>query len=414
MRLKSLALSLTLASACGGGGSHKPSQQEKFPEEPIPEPQIPEKIPEEPKKTFSFDTKTVEPLKLSPFDIFRVELKKPAEDLIEYFKGAVKNWGVSRDTGHIPEEYLKEWSGRPTYDIPEDPDHPIPEDHKKRLDGYFDRMIKRCPVLAKPEYNSPVHIQWYYNLATTGISGKYTGNQIHLISGENGKTIYAPTMFSFLKNSITLHPEVSHREKTYVHEWGHHLAASIDFNMGRVSYATHEFNESWAEIIRYLCYGSFYHKEDDYAFFYGNWFDNFQGSKEYLSRDRSVASSGEQYSIKSLEACFLYEKKRGFYNHRFLLNAVIEAYKRIEGRKRDNFPYPTMWQVKKEGGGNWITGSWMTGLFEDGGELAKPKYQPLIVTKAEFLERFKEVYECGDEPEELIDAEIEGLKKFEW
>ena len=411
-----------LTQSCGSNSSPKADryptydrpQPPSFPTAPLP--------PEEPNKTVDtiidtyspdFSPLSAEMYRISPDDIPVID------DYLKFQQGIVLNWTTSRYTDHTPKDFLRLWDQDNVKYVDET------EGRVKgieKLGTTRQNMLSRCPSLALPEYNAPVEIHWVINESSKG-GGKYKATDIFLTEDQKLKTIYNGGLFPWLnqtiwingKNALWDYPIQTKAElgepwgidKSFVHEWGHHLAYAIDVNLGRSSYQSWQFTESFAEAIRYTCFGSSLDKPEILEIEYQSLRQNLGSDHKDLRNPRRRPISGDQYSLESMETCIAHEMYHDRFHPNGFLNALIEAYKRVEGRKLDPNPYPIQFDFD----GGYAQAPWAGGGFQDNERIAKN--QPLLVTRAEFLERFLEVYDCGL-ANEFIEADIEGMRKFEW
>ena len=414
---------LILTQSCGSNSSPKAVRYPTYerPQPPsFPTAPMPPEEPSEPKEddTISvyspdFSPLTAEMYQISPDDIPVID------DYFKFQQGIALNWTTSRYTDHTPNKFLGLWE-QDTIKYVDETDGRVKGIEK--LETTRQNMLSRCPTLAIPEYNAPIEIHWASTDAK--MTGKYKSAWVFLTQDlVANQTIYNGGLFPWLNNTIWIYGEnslwnypnqtVAERhgglgiDETFVHEWGHHLAYAIDVNLGRSSYQSWQFTESFAEAIRYSCFGSGLDKAKILE-------SEYQQLRQYLGSDhkdlrnpRRTPISGDQYSLESMKTCIAHEMYHNKFHPDTFLQALIEAYKRVEGRKLDPNPYP----IKFDFDGGYAQAPWAGGAF--GEDMRIAKNQPLLVTRAEFLERFLEVYDCGL-ANEFIEADIEGMRKFEW
>ncbi|MFW7382345.1 MAG: hypothetical protein ACOH5I_26345 [Oligoflexus sp.] len=359
----------------------------------------------------------------SPLTARMVELKKSdvpiVDDFFRYQQGIAVNWGESRTSDHIPSTYISLWNPNDIKYVDETKGE---VKGIEKLEIARKNMLSICPNLALPEFNAPIEIHWKADESTKS-GGSYKAVDIFLSEDLNLNPVYNGGLFPWLNQTIWIngknllwdypHQTTGELEKpwgidqTFVHEWGHHLAYAIDLNLGRSSYQTWQFTESFAEAVRYTCFGSSLDKPEILESEYRELRRELGGEHKQLRNPTTLPVQGSKYSLRSMEKCIAHEKYHGKFDPNDFLSAIIEAYKRVEGRKLDPNPYPIYFDFN----GGFAQAPWAGGAFGENMRIAEN--QPLLVTRAEFLERFLEVYDCGL-ANEFIEADIEGMKKFEW
>ena len=353
---------------------------------------------------------------------FRESKTKYVDDLLTHLKTFLSVWGTSKKVSHIPTEYLSQWNG----DIEYVDDTNGEVKGIEKLEPIYQKMLEKCPVLSLPEHNSPVTVFWDQGIDDT--TGLYTYNKITLgefIHADASKEMrytgailpnVASSIRVYGKNDAWDYPNQTTEESgnpygidwTFVHEWGHHLKTSIDINLGRMSYRTYELAENFAKSIEAVCGGSHLDLPDIVDSIYENRLstnDNIQLWSDIL-RDVTDAFPGAQYALRSMESCIVHEKYLGRFDSNTFASALIEAYKRTTGRLLDPNPYPLKFSDGTSANGGWVEFSLIT-------PTSAAKTQPMMSTRAEFLDRFLEVYDCGA-ANEHIRADMESKLKFEW
>lgn len=420
-----LTFGLMIAS-CDSKGSGSNSSNPPVITKPKPKPPKPQPKPDPDPKPEDEVLRLYEPY-FSPLTATMYELKKSdvpiVDDFFRYQQGIALNWDKTRYSDHIPSTYLSLWNPDEILYVDETGGEVkgIEKLEVARLD-----MLEKFPILSLPEYNAPVEVIW--TQLDTKAKGLYKATQIFL--GESVEynpepeysTIFYGSLFQtfnqkiwiYGKNSLWDFPKqtvaeragVSGIDMTLIHEWGHHLSYAIDINLGRSNYQTWQFTESWAETFRYVVFGSRLDKAEILENEYQELLWELGGEHKQLKNPRNPPYSGEQYFILSMEKCIAHEKYHAKFDPNTFLEALIEAYKRIEGRKLDLNPYPVTFLDS-----GFAQAPWGGAGFKDNRRINK--MQPLLVTRAEFLRRFLEVYDCGL-ANEFIEADIEGMEKFEW
>lgn len=424
MKHVSVLMTIFLAS-CGGGSNTNKSPDS--PEGPIispitqPSPPIQREEPED-KIIYEYEPEWVRPLYASAGHF--PESQTPyVDDYFRYLKEWLPAWSESREGGYIPVEYLSLWDGSVKYvDDTEGKVNGI-----EKLELIREKMLSRCPVLALPEHNSPVEVHWD-EIKTNG-AGKYRsiGVRFTEVVHRDGtrETRYRGGIFPWLNSAIWIYgknsawdfPKQTTSEIgkpwgidwTFVHEWGHHLMFSIDINLGRTHYMTHELSESFATTIEAVCAGN-YVVSKEYARSTYEYDLSTPGkvlSRASIFSKQSDPLNGTQYALRSMESCLAHEIYHDRFDPNQFTSALIEAYKRVEGRKLDPLPYP----ISFSRGGGHVQAMWVSSSPNVPRKLINN--QPMQATRSEFLERFLEVYDCGL-ANELIKADIEGKLKFEW
>jgi hypothetical protein len=295
----------------------------------------------------------------------------------------------------------------------------------EKLEIIRKKMLERCPILSLPEHNSPVEIHW--DQVEDKSAGRYKPVGVFVsefINADATKELQfsgglfpwiSNTLWIFGKNAVWDYPKQTTRESdnpygidwTFVHEWGHHLMFSIDINLGRSHYATYELSESFAEALQWVCNETFVdlipgRLEKDYKYFF---IDSFEIRKKAWAA-KSEPLEGTQYSLRSMESCLVHEKYHDKFDPNNFASALIEAYKKVKGRKLEIVPYPINFRDDRYAQASWVSSSPTI-------DRKLINNQPLQATRAEFLQRFLEIYDCGL-ANELIKADIEGKLKFEW
>lgn len=421
-----LTFGLMIAS-CDSKGSGSNNSNPPVITKPKPKPPTPEPKPDPDPKPEDEVLRLYEP-DFFPLTARMVELKKSdvpiVDDFFRFQQGIALNWDETRYSNHIPSTYLSLWNSDEILYVDETRGEVkgLEKLEVARLD-----MLEKFPVLSLPEYNAPVEVIWTQTEAKK--TGQYKATQIFL--GESVEynpepeysTIFYGSLFQtfnqkiwiYGKNSLWDFPKqtVAEREtglgidETFIHEWGHHLSYAIDVNLGRSSYQSWQFTESWAETFRYVVFGSHLDKPEILESEYRELRRELGGEHKQLRNPTTLPVQGSKYSLESMEKCLAHEKYHGKFDPNAFLSALIEAYKRVEGRKLDPNPYPIFFDFN----GGFAQAPWAGGAFGENMRVARN--QPLLVTRAEFLERFLEVYDCGL-ANEFIEADIEGMEKFEW
>ncbi len=339
------------------------------------------------------------------------------EDYLSYQQGIAINWENSREGGFVPEKYLSLWDSKNVKYIDNSGIKGI-----EKLETIRNAMLEKCPVLAEPQYNSPVEIHW--GKRDDKIGGLFRSFEVLLSKDfETKETRHYGGVYPEISNNIWIYgknklwdyPNQTSKEsenpwgidRTFVHEWGHHLMFSIDVNLGRNSHTTWEMSESFAESLRFVCAGSFLDNpkivESDYEDLTTEPFRQWRINS--LAR-KTVAYKGGEYNLRSMEYCIAHEKYLEKFDPNAFATALIDAYKCTQGKKPQEGIYPITFDDGSFAQAPWVS----AGYYDDESLNKKP---PLLVTREEFLGCFRQHYDCGL-ANDLIDADIEGKSKFEW
>ena len=395
-----------------------PSIEKPAPPKPTPEPD------DEPKdKVLASYQPDFSPLKAKMFRLNQSKVPY-VDDFFLYQQGLAIDWEETRRSGHIPNKWLSLWSHDAISYV--DETEGLVKGIEK-LEVARKEMLRKFPILSRPEVNAPVEVIW--TSSETKMTGLYKATQIFLTEGAEYfpdlkyYPIFNGSLFPNLlhkiwiygKNSLWDYPlqTVAERDgglgvdETFIHEWGHHLAYAIDVNLGRSSYQTWQFAESWAETFRYVVFGSNLDNPEILDMSYQYLLTYLGGNHKQLRNPSAKPVMNSKYALRSMEECIIHEKYHGKFDPNEFLSALIEAYRRVEGRKLKPNPYPVIFEFN----GGYAQAPWVGAGYTDNRRINK--MQPLLVTRSEFLERFLEVYDCGL-ANEFIEADIEGMKKFEW
>ena len=193
-------------------------------------------------------------------------------------------------------------------------------------------------------------------------------------------------------------------DRTFVHEWGHHLQRTIDIHLGRSSYITYELSESFAETVAYVCHGSVEFSDSFLDWNYQRYFGS--GMDFNL---RLIASPQLRrwnlYDIGSLEACLVHQVYHSKFDRDKFLWAMITAYQNQTGPGRD-----ILYPIYYEGRDTHFYAPWV-GAGQQSSELNHNR--PILFTKKEFLEELDKVYDCGL-GNRYFRAEAKGKVGFEY
>lgn len=344
------------------------------------------------------------------------------DDYFRYLKEWISAWGESRNSEYIPTTFLSQWDGGIKY-IDETEGNVLGIEKLKSIRA---NMLVRCPILAEPLNNSPLVVRWgssesnttgrFRPPGTTSVANiyHYDGSKETRYSGGISSSLTS-TIWIFGKNSMFDYPKQTTIESgkpwgidwTFVHEWGHHLMFSIDVNLGRTHYMTHELSESFASTVETVCAKPIDVRPDILESAYSWEFGKFRESRITGYKSKTEPLNGTQYNLRSMDSCITHEKYHGRFDSNTFVTALVDAYKRVEGRKLTTVPYPIFFSR----GGGWVQAQWVDSLVDVPRTLLNN--QPMLATRAEFLQRFLEVYDCGL-ANDHIQADMESKLKFEW
>lgn len=373
-----------------------------------------------------------------------------ADSLYRFWEGIRGSWTKSIKHGSIPKEYLSlvpktpdgiEWiDATGGIDSP-----PIPGFEK--LKGVLPEMYKRCPSLLRPDLQAPLQVVW----ATEDIilsPGQFLDNFLSLSNEEGEVKLHALTT---LKPMLRVRaewvkdygngswdgwrwPKQTFKEQTggksygedgfasfsidetFAHEYGHFLVQAWAMNHGRSNIQSQHFSESFAELVRTLCWGGFQDRPAwvkssiDYETGGGRWEPFSTAVETYKNADHRFAH-GSEYNLDSLDDLITWEAYNGRYEPDLLFQAAILSLDGMEGVALSDYPVTSPIDGVLTDRSPWAHANAYT---FDAIRLDVPK----ILTKQEFLRGFCKAYESlgrsCDIIKPIISAEAEGLERDEW
>lgn len=416
-----IGLSILIAITVASCHSHKPGN---LPPEPEPEvttpplvdddPYIPPPEPEpEPPKIFDYEPD------FSPINEFYREVlvsdKEALDDFLAHQQAIALNWETSRDSGYIPRKFLESFDYSRLH---------IVDETNGEVDGALkiieehERMMKLAPVLTLKEHRSPFVIHWAEN--NSNVAGVHRPVNVTL-SERNGEIIYNGSAITrpyskiviYGKNALWNYPNQTAEELdkpwgldwTYTHEYCHHLTTAIDLNLGRSSIQTWQFTEGFASSCEAVLAG--YPGQDIFKEWYEYIFEeNFEQAKSRYSSQRGRVV-GSHYNIRSFEDLLNYERYHETLDTNRIMTAMIDAYKRVQGIKFEDIPYPVIGTDGRPADARYLASF-------SGDYIKALNHQPLLVSRGEWLRHFIDIYEPAPKLKELMEADLEGQLKDEW